>query len=100
MCNNDDVRTRGNARVTPSGDSSSFPRGVTTSVVLAVADAAGIDPIDLPPIYDIVDPDALDGLFGAAGGRRLDGEVSFRYYGYLVTVRSDGGLTVEPTDVE
>jgi hypothetical protein len=52
------------------------------AVLTAVADRAGTEPAELPPLYDAVDVDALDALFG--GGK--PGRVSFGYAGYEVTV--------------
>ena len=60
-------------------------------VVESVADAAGTAPTALPSLTDVVDPDALDALFS---GDRTDGEVSFRYAGYRVTVTADRRVTV------
>ena len=68
---------------------------VARSVIEAIADAEEVDPRQLEPLYDVVDPDALNGLFveGAAGGR-----VVFRYQGYDVTVGGDGRVTLEKGD--
>lgn len=68
----------------------------SAAVVTAVAAATNRDPVDLPPLYDHVDADALDALL--TGGRRSDDEVTVRfdYDGFGVTVVSDGRLTVTP----
>jgi hypothetical protein len=65
------------------------------SVVAAVAEATGADPKTMPPLYDVVDPDALDQLFGSDTGEssRNDG-VSFRFSGCGVTVYADGRTAV------
>lgn len=60
------------------------------AVVATVADRAGADPIDLPPLYDAIDPDALDAIF--RDGR--PGRVSFEYVGYEVTVCGRDQVTV------
>ena len=60
-------------------------------VVEAVSACVGTDPTDLDvTLYDVVDPDALDRLFGARtdGTPRVGGRVSF----------SVGDCTVEITD--
>lgn len=56
----------------------------------------------LPPLHDAIDPDALDALFRRHGGADADGRtddrrgrVEFSYYGYRVTARSDGSVSVE-----
>ena len=64
-------------------------------VVEALAEAAGVDPIDLPPLYDFVDTDALDRLFDAHhGGTRADALLSFRVETWNVFVRADGRVRV------
>ncbi|WP_135819698.1 HalOD1 output domain-containing protein [Halostella litorea] len=74
------------------------------AVLTAVSTLSGDDVIPepgdggtraLPPLYDAVDPDALDSLLD--DGSRLtgfDGHVSFTYHGYEVTVHSHGYLTL------
>lgn len=67
------------------------------SVIEAVADAEGVDPLALePPLHDVVDPEALDALFTASstlpGGT---GQVSFRYNGYDVVVENGGSVSVQ-----
>lgn len=64
--------------------------------VAAVSDrnTAGEDPDDrLDPLYDAVDPDALDALFRRVDDSRT-GAVEFAYCGYRVTVDSTGLVTV------
>lgn len=66
-------------------------------VVEAVASAEGVDPLDLEvPLYDAVDPDALDALFRS--GATVDGRVEFEYHGYEVTVTGDGHVTLDAAD--
>lgn len=59
------------------------------AVVAAVAIATDSDPLSLPPLYETIDPDALDSLSGG-GGRGI--VVSFRFAGYDVIV--DGGTVL------
>lgn len=61
------------------------------TLVSAVAERKGVDPIELEPLYSVVDPDALDTIVGS-GGESV--ELSFDYAGYRVTVEPDG-VTVE-----
>lgn len=72
------------------------------AVVEAVASAEGISPDELrPPEYEplhaVVDPDALDALFGSyADGRpRPGGTVAFEFCGYDVTVDGSGAVSIE-----
>ncbi|MFC6717642.1 HalOD1 output domain-containing protein [Natrialbaceae archaeon GCM10025810] len=68
------------------------------AVIAAVADADGVDVTDVePPRYDplyaVVDPDALDALFGngiAESAEADDTRVAFEYAGYEVHVTADG----------
>ncbi|PSP78628.1 hypothetical protein BRC81_07350 [Halobacteriales archaeon QS_1_68_20] len=67
------------------------------AVLTAVADAEGVDPVDLDrPLYDAVDPDALDALFRTDVADGVDCHVQFRYYGYEITVHGDGSLDLTP----
>lgn len=73
---------------------------VSDAVVEAVAAAERVCPAQLEPLYDHVDPEALDELFGPTrtGMREAFGHTSFSYAGYLVTVHSDGEITIRPRD--
>lgn len=73
-------------------------RSVTTNVTEAVAAREGVDPVDLvTPLYDTIDPESLERLLDGNDGTPRDGwvQVTFSYYGYDVTVRSDGTVTLE-----
>lgn len=65
-------------------------------VIGAVADARDQDPLDLPPLYDVIDLDALDDLFtrnSADGTAGLD-RVVFTFAGQEITVYRDGDVSV------
>lgn len=64
-------------------------------VVAAIADATGHDPATMAPLYEAIDPDALDALF--RGGAAVDGRIEFTYYGYEVSVTASGHVTLEET---
>lgn len=66
----------------------------STNVVLSIAALEGVGPVDLPPLAETVDPDALDKLFSPSAD--VDGSVSFEYAGYDVTISSDGKLEIVP----
>lgn len=65
------------------------------AVVEAVADAAGRDATAIDPLYECLDPDALNLLVGS-NGRPMDGDttISFHFGDYRVTVADDGGVVV------
>lgn len=67
-------------------------------LVTAVADAVGTDPLELDPLFRTVDPDVLDEFVGAGGLPDVDGQVSFTYEGYHVTVYPSGLIELEPAD--
>lgn len=69
---------------------------VSSSVVAAVAAVSNADPLDLEPLANHVDPEALDALFADMldGTERAAGTVTFPYSGYEITVSNDGLVTV------
>lgn len=77
----------------------------TEAILWALADAVGVDPTNLPPLFDYVDPDALNALFDPSD-RATDGDtlLSFQVDTWNVFVRSDGRIRVcdatQPTDPE
>lgn len=69
------------------------------SVVDAVSEATGTDPLQMPRLGDVIDPDALDALFladsaWAESAGDGGGKVSFRFDGCDVTVHADGRTVV------
>lgn len=68
----------------------------SVAVVEAVAAATGYDPYDVPPLYEVVDPDALDDLFSPKhdGTPRRAGRVTFPLAGCNVTVTGHGEVVV------
>ena len=70
---------------------------VTNEVVEKVAEAEDVGPLELtPPLYEVIDPDALDKLFASMPtADRMEGQVTFSYNGYEVTVWSDSSVSVE-----
>lgn len=72
-----------------------FPkgRGICQVVIEAIADAEETDPTELtPPLFEVIDPDALDNLF--ARNQAL-GKVIFNYKSYEVRVFPDGYVSIE-----
>lgn len=78
-----------------TGQSSGGETPVLT-IVEKVAEREGVDPADLgPPLHDAIDTDALNRVFTPTEGAVRDtGRLSFEYYGYKVTVRADGDVSV------
>ncbi|WP_458184923.1 HalOD1 output domain-containing protein [Haladaptatus sp. NG-WS-4] len=70
---------------------------LSTAVVKALAEVAGDDPASMGvPLYDAIDPDALDNLFTDRhdGTPRMGGTVVFTILDYEVTVESYGEIVV------
>lgn len=68
---------------------------LSLAIIEAVAEEEGVDPVRLePPLYTVLDPDALDQLFQSNGnGTDISIEqVTLTYHGYEVTVYSDGRI--------
>lgn len=71
----------------------------TLAVVETVASVSGRDPTALPPLYNAVNPDALDALFASSDSRDTsDLRVSFSYNGFDVVVEGGETITVRLED--
>lgn len=64
------------------------PRSVTASVVEKIADAEGVGVYDIEPLFESVDPDALETVFEDSPAADHV-TVEFVHSGYHVTI--DGG---------
>ena len=76
------------------------PEAVSREVVESVAAARDTDPLDLPPLYEVVDPDALNRLFDYDQTTTpAPACVRFRMADCNVVVHRDGTVevTADPT---
>ncbi len=73
------------------------PEPVSHRIIETVATRSDVEIDELPRLYDVIDPELLDGLF-AADSDHLDGYVEFAYAGYRVTVEAGGGVEIESRD--
>lgn len=73
---------------------------VSRAVVRAVSAVEGRNPESLRPLGEVLDPDALDALFGsrADGTSRPGGRLSFVYSTCRVTVDNGEYLTLQPIE--
>lgn len=73
---------------------------VSEVVIEAVAEAEGIDPVELtPPLYDVIDPDALERFFcRPPSADQMQTRVTFPYSGYEVTVTDGGAVNLTARD--
>lgn len=75
--------------------SGSAADAISHRVIEAVAEARGVDPLDLPPLHEFVDPDALGRIFATTNtSPRSTGKVQFTMEGYVIVVQSDGSVDV------
>lgn len=68
----------------------------STVVVTAVAEVTGTDPVEMPPLYEVVDPDALDSLL-AREGHSTNGTmtcVTFTYQGCEIAITTSGDVSI------
>ncbi|MFC4551286.1 MULTISPECIES: HalOD1 output domain-containing protein [Halorussus] len=73
---------------------------LSTVVVSIVAAIAEVDPLDLEPLRNHLDPDALDDLFTPthSGCERPAGEVRFPFAGHRVSVSANGDIEIRPQE--
>ena len=79
------------------GPNTTESESLVETVLTAVAEQEDTSPTALEPLYDVIDPDALNRLFAPTNGgeARTLGRVVFSYCGYEVTVSSDSSVCVE-----
>ncbi|MBX0297645.1 HalOD1 output domain-containing protein [Haloarcula nitratireducens] len=65
--------------------------GLSEQIVQQVATTTNSDVVELPPLYDSINPDALETTIEGMSG----GAISFRYAGHEVTVAQDGTISLE-----
>lgn len=82
---------------TPAAEAErSADESVTEAVISTVADVTDSDPTSMTPLYDVVDPEALDKLFrtDGLGTDRTPSRIEFAYGGCDVAVTGDGVVRV------
>lgn len=65
------------------------------AVIYRVAEQQDVDPVELPPLYESIDPDALDSLVQSSAASDSQLEVEFTYAGHDVTVTGSGTVLLE-----
>jgi hypothetical protein len=76
---------------------------VSARVVQNIADREGVASTEIdPPLFETIDPDALDALFAptSRSSARLNGSVVLQYCGYEVTVKAHGRILIDGEDVD
>lgn len=64
------------------------------TVIERIAQHEDVDPAELTPLFDAIDPDALDAMIDGAERRNTPLDIVFSYHGHHVTVTSDGAVQV------
>ena len=70
---------------------------MVSAIVSGVAACRGCEFTDLPPLYDVVDPEAVDQVFTSFPGSRHrsnDERIVFTYAGCEIVIDGGGELTV------
>lgn len=75
---------------------------VSEAVIRAVAILSDKPPTELPPLYDAVDPDALNAIItdGVSTSEQGRVEITFSFNNYLVKITSAGDGYICPKDSE
>ncbi|QHS15739.1 hypothetical protein GWK26_00470 [haloarchaeon 3A1-DGR] len=74
--------------------------GISTAIVRAVSAVEGRNPLSLRPLAEVLDPDALDALFGSRddGTPRPGGRLTCVYSKCHITIDNGEYLTLRPID--
>ena len=68
---------------------------ITDTLITALAEAEGVTPTELPPLYDAIDPDVLTRMFDEHGSEtEPKALLSFTYGMWNVFVRADGRIRI------
>lgn len=65
---------------------------LSSKIIQVLASIEDVPPNDLEPLYDSVDPDALDSIFANRGGK---GHVKFYHSNHCITATSNREIIVE-----
>lgn len=67
---------------------------LTTEIAETVAEAVGVDPLELDPLYGVVDTEVVEELLETPSVSD-ESSISFTYAGRQVTVNGEGVILVE-----
>lgn len=68
----------------------------TPAIVRGVAAVTGTDPMEMRPLYDVLDPEAVNRFVTHAGAREGPTRLSFQFEDCAVDVHGDGRVVVAP----
>lgn len=66
------------------------------TIVNRIADLESVDPMDLDPLFEVVDAEALETLFQS--NATSNAFVSFEYHGYRVVVDAEKRVRISAAD--
>lgn len=64
------------------------------AVLSAVAEVEESTPVELPPLYESIDPEALNDLFTSRAEPAVK-KITFQYAGYGITVHGSGEVEIQ-----
>jgi hypothetical protein len=67
---------------------------ISFAVQTALGQVEDRSPVDLPPLADYVDPDALEAFFSGSSNEVAARSLTFEYEGYTVTVDGTGHVRI------
>lgn len=70
----------------------------STAIVRAVAEAEDVSALDLPPLYETVDPESLDAMFESLSSSSASVSIEYAGYDVFVTTTPDGSFSVDIRD--
>lgn len=70
----------------------------STAIMEAVSAVEGTTPVELDPLDEVADADAIDALLAARDAGDADLSVSFRYGPVRVSARRNGTIRLRPVD--
>lgn len=71
-------------------------KSTSLTIVSEVAKREGVPEKELqPPLFEVINPDALDALFTNESSTENMVSISFDYAGYRITIDSDQTVTVQ-----
>lgn len=83
-------------------DERSMDATMSDRVITAVANTKGTDPMNLDPIYEVIEPDALDALYkrDELGRARSPERIEFTFCGCEVVIAGKNSVSVSATKSE
>ncbi|MEA5387650.1 HalOD1 output domain-containing protein [Haloarculaceae archaeon H-GB11] len=74
-------------------------RSPSSALVESVASVRGREVESIQPLYEVVDPEALDELLIESGARVTEPvEIALNYDGFIVNIDSSGRLELHPAE--